>query len=85
MKMTMHIDDALLARVMKTYECESKTEAVNFALKELDRLARLRKFAATGMGMTPEELKNSVDPDYDVLSERAAEAPATYGKRGSRR
>jgi len=30
---------------MKVYECESKTEAVNFALKKLDRLARLKKFA----------------------------------------
>jgi Arc/MetJ family transcription regulator len=83
--MTMHIDDSLLDRVMKTYECSSKTEAVNLALKELDRLARLRKFASTGMGMTPEELKNAVDPDYDVLSMRVAETPAPYGKRRSRR
>ena len=58
---------------MKVYECESKTEAVNFALKKLDRLARLKKFAATKMGMTPDEVRNAVDPDYDVLSLRVVE------------
>ena len=37
MKMTMHIDEALLKRVMEEYECESKTEAVEMALREMDR------------------------------------------------
>lgn len=85
MKMTMHIDEALLERVMKTYGCESKTAAIDFALNELDRKTRLKAFAKKGLGLTPEELGNSVDPNYDVLALRAAEAPAKYGRRRSRR
>jgi len=57
---------------MDLYGCTSKTETVDFALKELDRLHRLREFAENGLGLTPDELKNAVDPDYDILSMREA-------------
>lgn len=65
MKMTMHIDEALLERVMREYEFASKTEAVEAALKEMDRQMRIREFRAHGLGLTPEELGNAVDPFYD--------------------
>ena len=74
MKMTMHIDESLLDRVMNLYGCTSKTEAVDFALRELDRLHRLRTFAENGLGFTSEELKHSVYPDYDVLATRNDES-----------
>lgn len=78
MKMTMHIDEELLDRVVKRFGCESKTEAVEMALKEMDRKARFREMVKTGLGFTPDELRNAVDPDYDVLSMRAAEDPVVY-------
>lgn len=65
MKMTMHIDEALLERVMKDYEFSSKTEAVEAALKELDRQMRIRDFRKNGLGFTPDELAAAVDPNYD--------------------
>lgn len=65
MKMTMHIDEALLKRVMREYEFPSKTEAVEAALKELDRQMRLRDFRKNGLGLTPDELADAVDPHYD--------------------
>jgi Bacterial antitoxin of type II TA system, VapB len=65
MKMTMHIDEELLERVMRDYEFPSKTEAVEAALKELDRQMRIREFRKNGLGLTPEELANAVDPNYD--------------------
>jgi hypothetical protein len=65
MKMTMHIDEALLERVMREYEFPSKTETVEAALKELDRQMRFREFRKHGLGLTPEELADSVYPDYD--------------------
>ena len=34
MKMTMHIDEELLDRVVKRFGCASKTEAVEMALKD---------------------------------------------------
>jgi Arc/MetJ family transcription regulator len=65
MKMTMHIDEALLKRVMRDYDCKTKTETVEMALTKLDRRARLRDFVKTDSGITAEEWKNSVDPGYD--------------------
>ena len=85
MKMTMHIDEDLLQRVMEHHEFESKTEAVDFALREIDRKAKLRAYAKTGLGMTSEELKSAVDPDYDLMALRVAETPSQYGKRRPRR
>lgn len=80
MKMTMHIDEALLDRVIETYGYASKTEAVEMALRELDRKARYQELGEKGMGMTPEELGDSVDPNYDIISARVAETPSKYGK-----
>jgi Bacterial antitoxin of type II TA system, VapB len=86
MKMTMHIDEALLARVMKDYEFPSKTEAVEAALREMDRQMRLREFRKNGLGLTPEELADAVDPHYDEKlgynvypADAVAEPQAPYG------
>jgi Arc/MetJ family transcription regulator len=84
MKMTMHIDDALLARVMELYACESKTEAVHMALREMERRHLLRGYASTGLGLDACELKEGLAVDYDVLASREADKPASHGKRGSR-
>ena len=85
MKMTMHIDEELLKRVMAHHDFESKTEAVDFALREIDRKAKLRAYAKTGLGMSSAELKSAVDPDYDLMALRVAEVPPKYGKRCSGR
>ncbi len=79
MKMTMHIDDDLLARVMKEYELETKTDAVHFALRELDRRARLKVFAKEGLGLTAEELKDAVFPEYQLEMMKVAEDEKPYG------
>ena len=82
MKMTMPIDEVLLERVMERHGLETKTDAVNFALKELDRRSRLREVLEAGMSMTSDELKDSVYEGYDLGGLRAAEAPARpYGFR----
>jgi Arc/MetJ family transcription regulator len=78
MKMTLHIDEALLARVIEEYGIETKTEAVHFALHELDRRAQLKVFAKEGLGLTPEELADAVDPNYRLES-YVAEDEAPYG------
>lgn len=78
MKMTMHIDEAALSEVIEMFGCESKTEAVNFALKEVVRRKKLRARLKAGMGLTPEELKNVIEPGYDPLALRVAEPPKGY-------
>lgn len=81
MKMTMHIDEALLERVMEHYGYASKTEAVDSALRELDRKARYHAVVSEDWGMSPEEIMAGVADDYDVLATRAvAETRSRYGK-----
>ena len=73
MKMTMHIDEGLLEEVITRFGCASKTEAVDFALRELMRKSKLRALGRTGLGLTPEELRGAIDPNYDVLALRYSE------------
>lgn len=84
MKMTMHIDKKMLADVMRAFGCATKTEAVNFALRELVRIRKLRDFAKNGLGLTPDELANAVVPGYDPIALRGPQ-PSTHGKSRSRR
>jgi Arc/MetJ family transcription regulator len=92
MKMTMHIDEDTLREVMKITGAPSKTAAVEMALKELARKAKLKALLKRGLGLKPEELKKTFPPDY-LETYRAmpgvgfavAEEQAVYGKRRSRR
>ena len=86
MKMTMHIDEKLLDEVMDTFGCVTKTDAVDFALRELVRKRKLREFGKTGLGLTPDELANAVLPGYDPLALRGGSPPpAPHGKSRPRR
>lgn len=70
MKMTLHIDEALLERVTAIYGCESKTAAVALALGEMDRRHKLRSYADRGLGLSAAELREAVDPEYDLMANR---------------
>ena len=85
MKMTMHIDEKILDEVMSTFGCASKTEAVDFALRELVRKRKLREFGKTGLGLTPDELANAFYPDYDPMALRVAEPPPPRPRDGKSR
>lgn len=79
--MTMHIDDALIERVMGLTGVESKTGAVDLALREFVRRGSLVKELGTGLDLGPEELKEVFDPGYNLEAARAAETPVTYGRK----
>jgi Arc/MetJ family transcription regulator len=81
MKMTLHIDDELLARVMASTGTTSKTRAIDLALREMDRRSKLMKMAAEGLGLGPDELKDALDPSYDLHKMRKNETPAHYGRK----
>ena len=81
MKMTMYIDDALLARVMEATGTTSKTKAIDLALREMDRRAKLIKLSVAGLGLSADELKESVDPIYDLEAMRNRETPVSYGRK----
>lgn len=97
MKMTLHIDDDLLERVVNAYGWETKTEAIHNSLKEMDRLARLREFGRNGLGLTKAELTGAYaadnDPDWGFVRPIAsapvlpmvAETPVSYKAATSKR
>jgi Arc/MetJ family transcription regulator len=81
MKMTMHIDDALLERVMAATGAANKTHAVDIALREIDRRAELARLTKEGLGLSPAELRETVDPAYDLEEMRLKESPVHYGRK----
>jgi Bacterial antitoxin of type II TA system, VapB len=62
MKMTMHIDEEVLARVMTITGAKTKTAAVELALNEMARRHKMKELFSAGLGMPPDELKNALDP-----------------------
>lgn len=78
MKITLNIDDALLARVVEATGCKTKTAAIDYALREIDRRARLTKVLGRGTGLSGDELADTFDPVSDPLTLRAAEDPERY-------
>jgi Arc/MetJ family transcription regulator len=74
-------DDALLARVMAATGTSSKTRAVDLALREMDRKATLIKLTEAGLGMSGAELKDAVDPAYNLEKMRSLERPANYARK----
>ena len=63
MKMTMHIDDALLKEVMAITGAKSKTAAVSEALRRVTFKFRQREQLRKGLGMTAEEIMAGFDAE----------------------
>jgi Arc/MetJ family transcription regulator len=85
MKMTMHIDEEVLDRVMKITGASTKKEAVEIALNEMARRHKMKELFSAGLGMTPDELRNAYDPASlapDDHGLNAAEDKEPYGKPG---
>jgi Arc/MetJ family transcription regulator len=84
MKMTMHIDEDVLARVMKVTGAKTKTEAVKIALNDMARRHRMKELFSQGLGLTPDELRAEFAPTAaDVLDSHGlivAEPKAPYGR-----
>jgi Arc/MetJ family transcription regulator len=78
-KITLHVDEALLARVMEAAGVKSKTKAIDLALREMDRKARLLSLCSEGLGLGADELKETLDPAYDLHAMRRLEGPISYG------
>jgi len=86
MKLTINLDGELLDRVVAITGASTKTEAIHFALREVDRRARLLGILREGLGAGPDELRSMFDvlpeagstrDDRDFsLPSRVAEPPA---------
>jgi len=84
MKMTMHIDEEVLDRVMEITGAKTKRAAVEIALNEMARRHKMKELFSKGLGLTPDELANAFDPKSETPSAEpvlhAAEDSATYGQ-----
>ena len=84
MKMTMHIDEGVLDRVMQVTGAKPKKQAVEIALSEMARRHKLKELLSQGLGMTPEQLKAEFAPtaadQFDPPAIMVAEPPAPYGQ-----
>jgi Arc/MetJ family transcription regulator len=89
MKMTMHIDEDVLDRVMKITGAKTKTTAVEIALNEMARRHKMKELFTAGLGLTPDELKAEFAPGpADALDNhggKAAEDASPYGQSDSPR
>lgn len=85
MKMTMNIDEEVLARVMKMTGAKTKTRAVEMALSEMARRHKMKELFTEGLGLTAEELKAAFDPESAPAELLVAEKPAAYGRRRTSR
>ena len=81
MKMTLHIDDGLLDRVMAATGAASKTKAVDLALREMDRRAELKRLTAEGLGLSAQELKEAFDPASATAELLPATKPVNNGRK----
>jgi Arc/MetJ family transcription regulator len=85
MKMTMHINEDVLAEVMRITGVPSKTRAVEVALGEMVRKHRFKEIAKAGMGLSPEELKDVWEDPFPEDSLKAAEEPVPHVRKRPRR
>ena len=85
MKMTMYIDESLLARVMEATGVCSKTKAIDLALREMDRRVTVLKLCSEGLGLGSDELKDAIDPAYRLEEMRKLETPIRYGRKSRTR
>jgi hypothetical protein len=85
MKMTMHIDEDVLAEVVKITGVESKTRAVEVALTEMVRKHRFKELCKKGLGLTPEELKNVWEDPFPEETAKVAERASSHGRKRPRR
>lgn len=73
MKPTIEYDETRLKRVMKLTGLKSRAAALDYALREAEQAARVRKFLKSLLPDTA--YIGAVAPGYDVLAVREKETP----------
>lgn len=86
MKLTLNIDDELLERVRAMTGAKTKTEAIHYALGELDRRHKLRELLAKDdFKLSPREWTEAwEDPGLPEETSMVAETPPPPRERKSR-
>ncbi len=72
----LEVDDAKLQRLMTLTGLSSRDEAVDFALTEAERAARLKQLLSRSLYVW--DGTDPIDPNYDLMKLREMEKP-DYG------
>jgi Arc/MetJ family transcription regulator len=73
-KTTVELDEQKLLRVMKLTGLKTRKEAIDYALNQAERAAKIAKLLAQPR-RSKDELKNLIDPKYDLMALREQEKP----------
>jgi hypothetical protein len=73
MKTTIDLDETKLKRVMKLAGIGTRKEAIDAALTELERKAKLNHFFANAL--PHDAYKNAIDPKYNLMKLREMSKP----------
>ena len=76
MRITVELDDQKLLRVMQLTGLKTRKEAIDYALSQAERAAKIAKLFARPR-RSKEELRNLLDPNYDLMTLREQEKPRT--------
>ncbi|GAB4242524.1 MAG: hypothetical protein OHK005_06360 [Candidatus Methylacidiphilales bacterium] len=68
MKTTVEIDEAKLERIMALTGLKTRKEAIDWALTEAERIARIDEIARNPWDAA--RLKEAVEPGYDIVAIR---------------
>lgn len=88
MKFTLNIDDDLLSRAMEATGAKTKTDAIHYALREIDRRKKLVELLSTDdFGMSASDWKKTYDVNSLVEDDAppalrvAEESPSSSGRK----
>jgi Arc/MetJ family transcription regulator len=73
-KTTVELDEQKLLRVMELTGLKTRKEAIDYALSQAERAAKITRLFDRPR-RTKEELKNALDPDYDLMAQREGDKP----------
>lgn len=76
MKTTIELDEEKLRSIMRMTGISTMKEAVDWALTEAYRIATMNHIMENPW--EPGTIKDSIDPDYDIIAIRNASVPISY-------
>jgi putative antitoxin of VapBC-like toxin-antitoxin system len=75
-KTTVELDEQKLRRVMELTGIKTRKEAIDYALGQAERAAKMAKLFTRPV-RTRSEIKDALDPSYDLTKLREREKPRT--------
>jgi putative antitoxin of VapBC-like toxin-antitoxin system len=75
-KTTVELDEQKLRRVMELTGIKTRKEAIDYALGQAERAAKMAKLFKRPV-RTRSEIKDALDPSYDLTKLREREKPRT--------